>query len=168
MVPRSACHDLGVLFLKAARGEPTPPLADRIRADARVHGDTAADLAAGRSQHDLRPRPVPIGRLDPAGTFLKTLLVRVQVTYRGAFGYSPACCATAGAYRSAACATAARLIPFGYAIYSAASDRYQDALLRTGLPAGPSKKPSAPPAPSASSNPVTAQARDPCRPRRNL
>ena len=36
-------------------------------------------------------------------------LTRVQVTYRGAFGY---------------------------AIYSAAHDRYQEAVLRTGLPVG--------------------------------
>jgi hypothetical protein len=33
---------------------------------------------------------------------------------------------------------------FGFAIYDAARDRYQDALLRTGLPVGTPRKPSTP------------------------
>jgi hypothetical protein len=42
---------------------------------------------------------------------------------------------------------------FGFAIYSAASDRYEDAVLRTGLPTGTPKKRSTPPAPSTSQHP---------------
>jgi hypothetical protein len=37
---------------------------------------------------------------------------------------------------------------FGFAIYSAARDRYEDAVLLTGLPVGTPRKPSTPPAPS--------------------
>jgi len=38
--------------------------------------------------------------------------------------------------RCSGCATAAPPNSFGFAIYSAASDRYEDAALRTGLPIG--------------------------------
>jgi hypothetical protein len=61
-------------------------------------------------------------------------LTRVQVTYPGAFGYVigvlrdgehiPLCCLRYGGSAHS----------FGFAIYSAAHDRYQDAILRTGLP----------------------------------
>ena len=39
---------------------------------------------------------------------------------------------------------------FGFAIYSAASNRYEDAVLLTGSPSAHPKKPSTPPAPSTS------------------
>jgi hypothetical protein len=63
-------------------------------------------------------------------------LTRVQVTYRGAFGY------VTGVLRNGERVPLCRLRyggsahSFGFAIYSAAHDRYQDAVLRTGLPAG--------------------------------
>jgi len=63
-------------------------------------------------------------------------LTRVQVIYRGAFGYltgilrdgqrNPLCRLRYGGSAHS----------FGFAIYSAAHDRYQDAVLRTGLPTG--------------------------------
>src|SRR6266566_3334294 len=61
-------------------------------------------------------------------------LTRVQVTYRGAFGY------ITGVLRDGQLIPLCRLRyggsahSFGFAIYSAASNRYQDAVLRTGLP----------------------------------
>ena len=61
-------------------------------------------------------------------------LTRVQVTYRGAFGY------ITGVLRNGERIPLCRLRyggsahSFGFAIYSAAHDRYQDAVLRTGLP----------------------------------
>jgi hypothetical protein len=63
-------------------------------------------------------------------------LTRVQVTYRGAFGY------VTGVLRDGEHIPLCRLRyggsahSFGFAIYSAASNRYQDAVLRTGLPTG--------------------------------
>jgi hypothetical protein len=63
-------------------------------------------------------------------------LTRVQITYRGAFGY------ITGVLRDGSHIPLCRLRYggsahfFGFAIYSAAHDRYQDAILRTGLPAG--------------------------------
>ena len=63
-------------------------------------------------------------------------LTRVQVTYRGAFGY------ITGVLRDGSQIPLFRLRyggsahSFGFAIYSAAQDRYQDAVLRTGLPIG--------------------------------
>ena len=63
-------------------------------------------------------------------------LTRVQVTYRGAFGY------VTGVLRDGEPIPLCRLRyggsahSFGFAIYSAVSNRYQDAVLRTGLPAG--------------------------------
>ena len=63
-------------------------------------------------------------------------LTRVQVTYRGAFGY------VTGVLRDGEHIPPCRLRYggsahfFGFAIYSAASNRYQDAVLRTGLPTG--------------------------------
>ena len=63
-------------------------------------------------------------------------LTRVQVTYRGAFGY------LTGVLRDGTHIPLCRLRyggsahSFGFAIYSAAHDRYQDAVLRTGLPTG--------------------------------
>jgi hypothetical protein len=63
-------------------------------------------------------------------------LTRVQVTYRGAFGY------VTGVLRDGQRIPLCRLRyggsahSFGFAIYSAAHDRYQDAILITGLPIG--------------------------------
>ena len=63
-------------------------------------------------------------------------LTRVQVTYRGAFGY------ITGVLRDGQHIPLCRLRyggsahSFGFAIYSAAHDRYQDDVLRTGLTAG--------------------------------
>src|SRR5260370_9063943 len=63
-------------------------------------------------------------------------LTRVQVTYRGAFGY------VTGVLRDGEHLPLCRLRyggsahSFGFAIYSAAHDRYQDAILPTGLPLG--------------------------------
>jgi hypothetical protein len=63
-------------------------------------------------------------------------LARVQVTYRGAFSY------ITGVLRDGEHIPLCRLRyggsahSFGFAIYSAAHDRYQDAALRTGLPTG--------------------------------
>ena len=63
-------------------------------------------------------------------------LTRVKVTYRGAFGY------VTGVLRDGENIPLCRLRyggsahSFGFAIYSAATGRYQDAVLRTGLPAG--------------------------------
>ena len=63
-------------------------------------------------------------------------LTRVQVTYRGAFGY------VTGVLRNGEHISLCRLRyggsahSFGFAIYSAARDRYQDAVLLTGLPVG--------------------------------
>ena len=63
-------------------------------------------------------------------------LARVEVTYRGAFGY------ITGVLRDGQHVPLCRLRyggsahSFGFAIYTAAHDRYQTAILRTGLPAG--------------------------------
>jgi hypothetical protein len=63
-------------------------------------------------------------------------LTRVKVTYRGAFGY------VTGVLRNGENIPLCRLRyggsahSFGFAIYSASHDRYQDAVLRTGLHAG--------------------------------
>jgi len=63
-------------------------------------------------------------------------LTRVKVTYRGAFGY------ITGVLRDGQNILLCRLRyggsahSFGFAIYSAAHDRYQDSVLLTGLPAG--------------------------------
>jgi hypothetical protein len=63
-------------------------------------------------------------------------LTRVKVTYRGAFGY------VTGVLRDGENIPLCRLRyggsahSFGFAIYSAARNRYQDAVLRIGLPTG--------------------------------
>ena len=63
-------------------------------------------------------------------------LTRVKVTYRAAFGY------VTGVLRDGERIPLCRLRyggsahSFGFAIYSAAHDRYQDAILRTGLATG--------------------------------
>jgi len=63
-------------------------------------------------------------------------LKKVKVTYRGTFGY------VTGVLRDGQQIPLCRLRyggsahSFGFAIYSAARDRYQDAVLLTGLPIG--------------------------------
>jgi len=63
-------------------------------------------------------------------------LTRVQLTYRGAFGY------VTGVLRDGTHIPQCRLRyggsahSFGFAIYSTAHDRYREAVLRTGLPTG--------------------------------
>src|SRR5258706_204847 len=54
----------------AGAGDPPPPLADRVCTDVQVRRDPGTGPATGSSQHDLRPQPVPVGGLGPAGTFL--------------------------------------------------------------------------------------------------
>ena len=49
---------------------------------------------------------------------------------------SPACSATAGEIPLFRLRYGGSAHSFGFAIYSAASDRYEDAVLRTGLPTG--------------------------------
>ena len=98
----------------------------------------------GRARHNERPWPpsrestrnsITLRLLDHAETHWPQL-TRVQVTYRGAFGY------ITGVLRDGQHIPLCRLRyggsahSFGFAIYSAAHDRYQDAVLRTGLPAG--------------------------------
>jgi hypothetical protein len=74
-------------------------------------------------------------------------LARVRARYHGSFAY------ITGVLRNGEQIPLFRLRyggsahSFGFAIYSAAHDRYQDALLRTGLRPAPRKKPSTPPAP---------------------
>jgi hypothetical protein len=66
----------------------------------------------------------------------KKLVNRVQVTYRAAYGY------VTGVLRDGEHIPLCRLryggsaYSFGFALYSAAHDSYQDAILRTGVPAG--------------------------------
>jgi len=78
---------------------------------------------------------ITVRLLDHAETHWPQL-TRVQVSYRGAFGY------VTGVLRDGSRIPLCRLRyggsahSFGFAIYSAAHDRYQDAVLRTGLPTG--------------------------------
>jgi hypothetical protein len=78
---------------------------------------------------------VTVRLLDHAETHWPQL-TRVKVTYRGAFGY------VTGVLRNGENIPLCRLRyggsahSFGFAIYSNAHDRYQDAVLRTGLPTG--------------------------------
>src|SRR6201996_9843427 len=85
-------------------------------------------------------------------------LARIRARYHGSFAY------ITGVLRDGSQIPLFRLRyggsahSFGFAIYSAASDRYEDAVLRTGLPIGTPKRPSTPPAPStwpgSGTNPV--------------
>ena len=63
-------------------------------------------------------------------------LDRVEVTYRGAFAYVSG--VLPGGERIPLCRLryGGSAHSFGFAIYSAARDRYEDSVLRTGLPAG--------------------------------
>ena len=63
-------------------------------------------------------------------------LDKVQVSYRGSFAYVTG--VLPGGEQIPLCRLryGGSAHSFGFAIYSAASDRYEDALLRTGLPTG--------------------------------
>jgi hypothetical protein len=63
-------------------------------------------------------------------------LTRVKVTYRGAFGYVTGVLPDGENIPLCRLCYGGSAHSFGFAIYSAAHDRYQDAVLRTGLPAG--------------------------------
>ena len=77
-------------------------------------------------------------------------LAKVRARYHGSFAY------ITGVLRNGEQIPLFRLRyggsahSFGFAIYSAARDRYEDAVLLTGSPPAPRKKPSTPPAPSTS------------------
>ena len=77
-------------------------------------------------------------------------LDKIQVSYRGSFAYVTG--VLPGGEQIPLCRLryGGSAHSFGFAIYSAAKGGYQDAVLRTGLPAGTPKKPSTPPAPSTS------------------
>ena len=63
-------------------------------------------------------------------------LKKVEVTYRAAFAYITGVLADGEQIRLCRLRYGGSAHSFGFAIYSAAHDRYQDAVLRTGLPAG--------------------------------
>ncbi len=63
-------------------------------------------------------------------------LNRVEVTYRGAFAYISGVLADDEKIPLCRLRYGGSAHSFGFAIYSAAHDRYQDAVLFTGLPAG--------------------------------
>jgi hypothetical protein len=62
-------------------------------------------------------------------------LKRVEVTYRGAFAYVTAVLRDGEQTPLCRLRYGGSAHSFGFAIYSAATNRYQDAVLRTGLPA---------------------------------
>ena len=63
-------------------------------------------------------------------------LTRVQVTYRGAFGYITGVLPDGQHIPLCRLRYGGSAHSFGFAIYSAALDRYQNAVLRTGLHTG--------------------------------
>ena len=63
-------------------------------------------------------------------------LNRVKVTYRGAFGYVSGVLANGEKIPLCRLRYGGSAHSFGFAIYSAAHDRYEDAVLRTGFPTG--------------------------------
>ena len=63
-------------------------------------------------------------------------LTRVKVTYRGAFGYITGVLPDGENIPLCRLRYGGSAHSFGFAIYSAAHDRYQDAVLLTGLPTG--------------------------------
>jgi len=101
---------------------------------------TSADARARHNGHmpaipDSTRSSITLRLLDHAGRHWPQL-ERVQVRYRGAFAY------VAGVLHGGETIPLCRLRyggsahSFGFAIYSAAHDRYQDAVLVTGLPIG--------------------------------
>jgi hypothetical protein len=75
-------------------------------------------------------------------------LAKVRARYHGSFAYITAMFRNGEQIPLFRLRYGGSAHSFGFAIYSAASDRYEDALLRTGLPdQAPRKKPSTPPAP---------------------
>src|ERR1019366_10519100 len=64
------------------QGEPAPPFAHRGGRHAQVSGDPLVSPAAGGSQHDLRPQPVPVRRLRAPHLWVpKTLSLHVTWAY---------------------------------------------------------------------------------------
>ncbi|HYA52168.1 MAG TPA: hypothetical protein VEG33_13450 [Streptosporangiaceae bacterium] len=63
-------------------------------------------------------------------------LTRVKVTYRGAFGYVTGVLSDGENIPLCRLRYGGSAHSLGFAIYSAAHDRYQDAVLCTGLPTG--------------------------------
>ncbi len=56
---------------QSASGEPAPPPAGSIDADAQVRGDAGVIPAPGGGQHDLSPQPVPVRGLGAADAHLQ-------------------------------------------------------------------------------------------------
>src|ERR1700683_1362945 len=63
-------------------------------------------------------------------------LAKVRARYHGSFAYITGVLRQCEQIRRSRLRYGGSAPSFGFAIYSAASDRYQDALLRTGLPTG--------------------------------
>ena len=63
-------------------------------------------------------------------------LTKVEVTYRGVFAYISGVLADGEQIPLCRLRYGGSAHSFGFAIYSSAHDRYQDAVLLTGLPAG--------------------------------
>ena len=103
---------------------------------------------------------VTLRLLDHAETHWPQLK-RVEVTYRGAFAYISGVLADGEQIPLCRLRYGGSAHSFGFAIYSAARDRYEDSVLRTGFPPAPRKRPSTPPAPSTSPGSATSQTCDP-------
>jgi hypothetical protein len=95
-------------------------------------------------------------------------LTRVQVTYRGAFGYITGVLRDGQRIRYAACATVARLIPSASRSTPPPPTATRTPSCAPGSRPAPRKKPSTPPAPSTSPRSATNQAHDPGSPQTNL
>jgi hypothetical protein len=78
---------------------------------------------------------VTLRLLDHAETHWPQLK-RVEVTYRGAFAYISGVLADGEQIPLCRLRYGGSAHSFGFAIYSAAHDRYEDSVLRTGFPAG--------------------------------
>jgi hypothetical protein len=78
---------------------------------------------------------ITVRLLDHAETHWPQL-TKVEVTYRGAFAYISGLLPGGGRIPLCRLRYGGSAHSFGFAIYSAAHDRYQDAILRTGLPTG--------------------------------
>jgi hypothetical protein len=103
---------------------------------------------------------VTLRLLDHAETHWPQLK-RVEVTYRGAFAYISGVLADGEQIPPCRLRYGGSAHSFGFAIYSAARDRYEDSVLRTGFPAGTPQEASTPPAPSTSPGSATSQTCDP-------
>jgi len=97
--------------------------------------------------------------LDHAGARWPQLK-KVQVTYRSAFGYVTGTLRDGEQIPSAACATAAQLIPSASRSTPPPATATKTRPCAPGSPPAPRKTPSTPPAPSTSPDPVTSQTWD--------